>query len=144
MHPEMLPPHHVIFSNSECIAVWCKTGRWSTFQASFFLQSTAAGQIKSAVTLAAYVGSQTVPVTVPATGVLGWLGFTTTSTMSLLSVQPWILPAIAGYGLITVATPVVILLRAKSKWEETTIRLGDGFWAWADSDIFVQAILNWK
>jgi len=74
MNPDILPSHHVIFSNSECIAVWCKTGRWSTFQASFFLQSSAVGQIKSAVTIAAYVGSQTVPVTVPATGILGWLG----------------------------------------------------------------------
>jgi hypothetical protein len=129
---------------TECIAVWCKLGRWSTFQGSLFLQSTAAGQIKSAVTLAAYVGSQTVSITVPAGGILGWLGMTTTTSVSLLSVQPWLLPAIAGYGLVTVATPVFILLRAKSKWEETTIRLGDAFWAWADTDIFVQAIVHWR
>ena len=133
-----------LLAHSECIAVWCKIGRWSTYQGSFFLQSTAAGQIKSAVTLAAYVGSQTVPITVPATGVLGWFGYTTTASVSLLTVQPWLLPAIAGYGILTVATPVVILLRAKSKWEEATIKLGDGFWAWADTDIFVEAILHWK
>jgi hypothetical protein len=29
-NPRTLPPHHLLFSNSECIAVWVKTGRFST------------------------------------------------------------------------------------------------------------------
>ena len=27
-NPEVLPRHHILFSNSECVAVWVKTGRW--------------------------------------------------------------------------------------------------------------------
>ena len=73
------------------------------------------------------------------------LGLTTTANVSLLTVQPWLLPAIAAYGFITVSTPVFILIRAKTKWEEHTMLLTDGFWAWADTDIFVQSIVvNWK
>merc|ERR1712129_292953 len=41
-----LPKYHVFYSNSECIAVWCKTGRWSTLQAAVFLHSTAVGNAK--------------------------------------------------------------------------------------------------
>lgn len=28
-NPAELPPHNILFSNSECIAVWCKTGQFS-------------------------------------------------------------------------------------------------------------------
>jgi hypothetical protein len=44
---EVLPPYHVFFSNSECLAVWCKTGRWSTFQTAVFLSTTSVGAAKS-------------------------------------------------------------------------------------------------
>ena len=27
----LIPPWHALKSNSECLAVWCKTGRWSTY-----------------------------------------------------------------------------------------------------------------
>lgn len=78
----VLPPYHIFNANSECIAVWVKTGRFSTLQAAIFLHSTALGQVKSAATLSLFVASQTVPVTstVSAGGVLGWFGMTTTST----------------------------------------------------------------
>merc|ERR1712194_238981 len=82
---EALPAYHVFTSNSECIAVWCKTGRWSTLQASIFLHSTAAGQLKSAATLATVVGTTTVTQVVSAGGVAGWFGMTTTTTVGLLS-----------------------------------------------------------
>jgi hypothetical protein len=36
-----LPPYHIFYSNSECIAVWCKTGKFCTLQAAVFLHSTA-------------------------------------------------------------------------------------------------------
>ena len=78
----VLPPYHIFNANSECIAVWVKTGRFSTLQAAIFLHSTALGQVKSAATLSLFVASQTVPVTTTtaAGGVLGWFGMTTTST----------------------------------------------------------------
>ncbi len=43
----MLPPYHVFFSNSECIAVWCKTGRWSTLQTAVYLTGHSVGAAKS-------------------------------------------------------------------------------------------------
>jgi hypothetical protein len=42
-HPEQLPDYHVLHANCECVAFWCKTGEWSTLQASSFLELTAAG-----------------------------------------------------------------------------------------------------
>ena len=42
-HPEQLPDYHVLHANCECVAFWCKTGSWSTLQASSFLELTAAG-----------------------------------------------------------------------------------------------------
>lgn len=32
----VLPPHHVFYSNSDRIIMWCKTGRWSMLQAPIF------------------------------------------------------------------------------------------------------------
>ena len=151
-NPQVLPPHNVFHSNSECIAVWCKTGRWSTLQASIFLHSTAAGNLKSAVTLAATAATATTTVsttsTAPAWGIAGWLGLTTTSTstatVGFLSLHPWLVPLLAGYGIVAVGTPVVLLMKAKKRWEEVTQTLTDGFWEWADSDIYVEAIQSWS
>ena len=42
-HPDKLPDYHVLHANCECVAFWCKTGNWSTLQASSFLELTAAG-----------------------------------------------------------------------------------------------------
>ena len=44
---QTLPPFHILYSNSECLAVWCKTGKFSTIQAAVFLHSTAVGNAKS-------------------------------------------------------------------------------------------------
>jgi len=143
-HPSMIPEHHILYSNSECIAVWCKTGRWSTLQASFFLHSTTAGNIKSTATLATVAGTSTVTATVPATGVLGWFGMTTTTTVGLLSAHPWLIPVLSGYGIITIGTPIMVLKKAKDQWASITTELTDGFWAWADSDVYVEAIEHWS
>jgi hypothetical protein len=144
----VLPRYHLFYSNSECIAVWCKTGIFSTLQAAVFLHSTALGQAKSAATLALFMSSQTVPITstVSAGGVMGWFGATTTSTslVPLLTTQPWLIPALAGYGIAAVGAPYVILVKAKGKWEESTQLLNDGFWGWADPHIFVEAIKCWS
>lgn len=118
-------------------------GRFSTLQASIFLYSTAIGQAKSAATLSLFVASQTVTATVPASGILGWFGATTTSTIPLLSACPWLIPALAGYGLAAVGTPYLVLVKARGRWEESTKLLNDGFWAWADTDVYVDAIRGW-
>ena len=143
---EDLPAHHFLKANSECVAVWCKTGTWATLQASSFLHVTAAGQVKSATTLAAYASSQTVAVTAPAGGLWGMLGFTTTTKVSLLAVQPLLLPAIIGYGVLSVGGPIWMLHRAKHAWNETTQKLNDEFWQSAvdNPEVFVAAITEWS
>ena len=71
-----LPPHHLLFANSECLAVWCKTGRFSTIQSQILLHSTAIGNAKTATMVALMVSAQTVTVTstVQSAGFWGWLG----------------------------------------------------------------------
>jgi hypothetical protein len=139
---EKLPDYHFLKANCECVAVWCKTGAWATLQASTFLHAYAAGQAKSAATLAMYATSQ--QVTVPATGLWGFLGFTTKA--SLLSTQPYLLPAIAGYGLVTVGGPVWILARCKKAWTQTTDQLNNDFWENAidKPEIFAKCITEWS
>ena len=141
-HPDKLPKYHFLRANCECVAVWCKTGTWMTLQASTFLHATAVGQAKSATTLALVASSQT--VTVPSTGLWGFLGYTT--KVSLLSTQPYLLPAIAGYGLVTVGGPYWMLHRCKQFWNETTIQLRNDFWdnAIDQPDIFVECITEWS
>ncbi|MGK3752805.1 MAG: hypothetical protein ACI8RD_005111 [Bacillariaceae sp.] len=36
-HPEQLPDYHVVHANCECVAFWCKTGKWSTLQARYVM-----------------------------------------------------------------------------------------------------------
>lgn len=115
----ILPPYHSIFSNCECVAVWCKTGTWSTLQAASFLSHVAVGQVKGTATLAGIAAAQT--VSVPAAGVWGWMGYT--STVPLMTMQPLLLPAICAYGAISVGGPAVCLVVARKKWKETSQRL---------------------
>jgi hypothetical protein len=140
--PVLLPAYHVVHANCECVAVWCKTGTWGTVQATSWLAMAAAGQAKSAVTVAGMAAST--QVTVPAAGLWGWLGYTT--HVSLLSTQPYLVPAIAAYGIVTVGVPMIMLMRSKQKWKERTIALNEAFWdaAVEHADVFVECITNWS
>lgn len=137
--PPLLPPHHLLYANSECIAVWCKTGHWSTLQASVFLHSSTIGNAKQTATLAMFLSAQT--VTVPASGIWGFFGGTT--TVSLFSTQPWLVPALVGGGMVYVGLPMVILWKARGKWFEAEKRLNDGFWRMAEPEVFVELIRSW-
>lgn len=112
----ILPPYHIINSNSECIAVWCKTGRWSTLQASVFLHSTAIGHAKSATAL----------------------------TIGVAATQPWLIPAFATVGLAAVGTPWLFLKVANDKWNEATMSLTEKFWMQAEPEVFVECIDKWR
>jgi hypothetical protein len=112
----VLPPYHIINSNSECIAVWCKTGRWSTFQASVFLHSSAIGYAKSA----------------------------TAATIGAAAMNPWLIPAVATVGLAAVGTPWLFLKVANDKWNEATNELTEIFWMQAGPDVFVDCIEKWS
>ncbi len=112
----VLPPYHIINSNSECIAVWCKTGRWSTFQASVFLTSSAIGNAKSA----------------------------TAATIGVAAMNPWLIPAVATVGLAAVGTPWLFLKVANDKWNEATKALTEKFWMQAGPEVFVDCIEKWS
>ncbi|KAL7514816.1 hypothetical protein ACHAWX_000797 [Stephanocyclus meneghinianus] len=129
--PPILPPHHILFANSECIAVWIKTGHWSTLQASVFLHSSTVGNAKQTATLALYLSAQT--VTVPAAGIWGFFGGTT--TVSLFSTQPWLVPALVCGGVVYVGMPAIVLWRARKRWAETEKRLNVSFWDWFDTEV---------
>eukprot|EP00555_Chaetoceros_dichaeta_P011460 CAMPEP_0198262402 /NCGR_PEP_ID=MMETSP1447-20131203/10918_1 /TAXON_ID=420782 /ORGANISM="Chaetoceros dichaeta, Strain CCMP1751" /LENGTH=696 /DNA_ID=CAMNT_0043950629 /DNA_START=111 /DNA_END=2201 /DNA_ORIENTATION=- len=111
-----LPPYHVLYSNSECLAVWCKTGTFSTLQAAVFLHSTAVGNAKSTVALTAAVGAT----------------------------QPWLIPFVGIYGIVAIGMPYYLLKRCHVKWKEGEALLTDGFWSTADPIVFVEAIEKWS
>ncbi len=138
--PPLLPPHHLLYANSECIAVWVKTGHWSTLQGSIFLHSSTVGNAKQTATLAMYLSAQT--ATVPASGLWGWLGGTT--TVSLFAAQPWVVPALIGGGMVYIGLPTMLLWKAKGRWSETEKTLNDAFWSSVDNETIVALVQNWK
>ncbi|KAL7500528.1 hypothetical protein ACHAWT_008349 [Skeletonema menzelii] len=111
----LLPPYHVFYSNSECIAVWAKTGRWSTLQAAVYLVSSSVGFGKSATML----------------------------TISVAAAHMILVPALAVGGLAVVGAPLLYLKKSQEKWEEATIILTDKFWMQADNEVFIEAIEYW-
>ncbi len=113
---EILPPYHIINSNSECIAVWCKTGRWSTLQASVFLHSTAIGNAKSS----------------------------TVAGIGVAAANPFLIPLMAGIGIAAVGTPWLLLKMANDKWTEATMSLNNQFWMQAQPEVFVDCIEKWS
>ena len=107
---------HVFHSNSECIAVFCTTGRWSTLQTSVFLHSSAIGNAKGAAAM----------------------------TLSAAAAVPMVAPVVAGLGLAMVGMPWWMLRDSKVKWEEATKSLTEKFWAQADNEVIVECIEKWS
>jgi hypothetical protein len=136
-------PYHWAHSNCEAAAVWCKTGSWCTLQAQSLLAYTAARQAESAVVLAGTAAATQVSVTTPAAGFWGWMGYTTTTQVPLLVSQPYLIGVLAAYGVLTVGVPAAMILKAKSEWKQTTVRLNDAFWGTAAlerPEVFVEYI----
>jgi len=115
-HMEVLPPYHVFYSNSECIAVWCKVGRWATLQTAVWATCTSVGGAKSA----------------------------TAMTLGVAAAHGLLAPIVAAAGLMYVSAPMMILKKSKEKWEETTMKMTNLFWESADPSIFVAAIITWS
>jgi hypothetical protein len=112
----LLLSQHVFHSNSECIAVFCTTGRWSTLQTSVFLHSSAIGNAKGAAAM----------------------------TLSAAAAVPMVAPVVAGLGLAMVGMPWWMLRDSKVKWEEATKSLTEKFWAQADNEVIVECIEKWS
>jgi hypothetical protein len=112
----VLPPYHVFHSNSECIAVFCKTGYWNNLQADVFLHSTAIGNAKT-------------------------MGV---ATMGVAASVPLLAPLIAGVGIGMVAAPWLILHSSKQQAGDYTQQMADQFWAQAEPEVFVECIEHWS
>jgi hypothetical protein len=121
---DLIPPYHVLRSNCECVAVWCKTGRWATLQGSTIMLLMAAGPVKSAVGMGAYAAAQT--VTVPMAGVWGFFGYT--SQVALSAMYPFLIPLIAAYGATVTGASMASYFRCKHFWELTSTKLNTEFW----------------
>lgn len=93
----------------------CKTGRWSTLQASVFLHSTAIGNAKSS----------------------------TVAGIGVAAANPFLIPLMAGIGIAAVGTPWLLLKMANDKWTEATQSLNDQFWMQAKPEVFVDCIEKW-
>ena len=78
--------------------------------------------------------------TVPAGGLWGFFGGTT--TVSLFTAQPWLVPALVGGGAVYVGLPMLMLWKAKGRWSETEKRLNNAFWSMHDSEATVESGLG--
>ena len=112
----VLPPYNVFHSNSETIAVWCKTGSFKTIQADVFLHSTAIGNGKSAMAIGIGVAA--------ASGVAA--------------------AGVAGIGVAAVVAPWWYLKHSKDKCYDATTSLNDTFWSQAEPEVFVDCIQKWS
>jgi hypothetical protein len=112
----ILPPYHVFSSNSECMAVFCKTGLWSTLQADVFLHSTAICNAKSGFFL----------------------------TLGAVASVPLLAPVVGLAGLVAVGAPWAYLWKSKDAAQEAQQQMTDSFWAQADSQVFVTCIEEWS
>jgi hypothetical protein len=115
-HMNVLPPYHVFYSNSECIAVWCKTGRWSTLQTAVFLSTNSVGAAKSS----------------------------TLATLGVAAANPLLAPVVALGGLIWITAPMYILKKSREQWQLITEYMTDVFWSAASARVFVAAIQHWS
>jgi len=119
-HFHLMPNPKETYFTSECAAVWCKTGVWSSLQVASVLMGVA----KSAA-LGVFISVQR--VTLASGGVAGLLGYTT--NISLLA-MPYMLPFMTLYGISTVGMPLWELGQARKVWHETTRRLEEAFVNW--------------
>lgn len=98
------------------MAVFCKTGVWSTLQAAVFLHSTGIANAKTT--------------------------FLTLGGMAVAA--PVLAPVLAVGGLAMIGAPYWMLKDSKGKWEEATRKLTDLFWAQAEPEVFVECIEHWS
>ena len=111
-----LPKYHILYSNSECLAVWCKTGKFNTLQAAVFLHSTSVCNAKSSFLLGAGVAAT----------------------------QPWLIPVVGVYAVAAVGMPYIMLRKCHQKWKISENRLTFAFWQSCSNECIVSAVQNWS
>ena len=98
-HPHHIPSYSLVESNCECVAVWCKTGRWTTLQAERVLKTTNHG---AKVALAGFAAvAQWTPLVVPGVFVAA--------------------------SVVTEVVTGLLCSHANKQWEEQTRRLNQAF-----------------
>lgn len=112
----VLPPYHAFSSNSECIAVFCKTGCFRTLQADIFLASTAIGNAKTM----------------------------TVTTIGVAAAAPLLAPVVGVAGLAMVGAPLLYNNKQRKSAVDSQQRLTDAFWAQAEPEVFVECIQHWS
>ena len=112
----VLPPYNIFHANSECIAVWCKTGRWQTLQTSIFLHSCGVCNTKTSGAM----------------------------MLATAAAAPWLVPVAGVAGIAYVGAPWLYLKHSKDKTEAATRELTDRFWAQAEPEVFVECIKSWS
>lgn len=104
----LLSSYDTIRSNCEHVAVWCKTGQFSSLQLLSGMSHTVA------LSTAPTIGVSTATTTIPSAGLWGWLGYTT--TVPLVSVMPWLIPVSVVPSVVSVGNSVYNMKR----WKQTT------------------------
>jgi hypothetical protein len=122
-HPDILPKYDVLYANCECVAVWCKTGTFATLQVCDRLSSTSQRMLFGAMGLGGVLAA--IPVTVPAAGIWGMIGFT--AQAPLLMAVPFVLPALLVGGAVAVGAPAIALAIAIKTWKDLTAKLNKAF-----------------
>jgi len=96
--PSVLPDYDVLKSNCECVAVWCKTGKWSILQGALLLEiSNFVTSMTSRLVWDAACATETLAVSVPSAGIWGWLGYTEAATVTAPVFSPAMIVAM-GLG----------------------------------------------
>jgi len=118
----VLPKYHVLYANCECVATWCKTGKWCTLQAAGGLAgATWGGTVAIGRAVAASEAAVSTAAVATPGSFLGYFGG------AMVGPQPWAAPVIATYGGVVVGGSMGTLLLARSKWKSTTKRLNEEF-----------------
>lgn len=127
-HTESLPDYKRLAANDECVAVWCRTGRWVTLQGASMLELISAAQASSAVAAGTVASSMTVTYS------MQWMqGMVLVWTVPATVAYPLLVPLLVGYGL-TSLVPLEVLRRHRKNWKELTDSMNRAFWALASDD----------
>lgn len=114
----ILATYDTIQSNCEHVAVWCKTGHYSS------LQLVSAMDHSVAVSTVPTLVASTATTTIPAGGLWGWCGYTT--TVPLVSVLPWLLPVVSIPSAVLMGKSVF----DRRRWQQITTTWNAVFEDW--------------
>jgi len=114
----LLSSYNLNQSNCEHVAVWCKTGHYSSLQ---LLAGMGHSLVVSATPV---VAVSTATTTVSAGGLWGWLGYTT--TVSLAATMPWLIPV----AMLPTAVAAGKSVFDTTRWKQKTAMLNETFEDW--------------